>query len=307
MLPKLPSFPPMGNWIKPCSWFSSLLPAKFFLFNFHFNIACSDIDSFSSKLQSCTVLCQNSDGHWLLGNEWMPDSDHCTCGPGRIPCYIYGWKDRNRSRQSGGPDFFLVKRRTQLEGNLLWWTSWWRRESQPEQTISYSTSKTEQNWSRVTWLHLRVDVYNYKLHKKENQEDPLPAVSCRNAILSFRRLKIAFLHETAGSGSSLDSFLWSLSHASLLELSTLFEQRPPPQALLGVAMFLTIIIIQRKHSQTPASLFLAWRFDLYPKVFLKGSFEEDLGRKVETSGQKQTCWCRWVLSLKVSPSMMPFK
>ena len=25
-----------------------------------------------------------------------------------------------------------------------------------------------------------------------------------------------------------------------------------------------------KHSQTPASLFLAWRFDLYPKVFLKG-------------------------------------
>ena len=37
------------------------------------------------------------------------------------------------------------------------------------------------------------------------------------------------------------------------------------------------------------------------------SSEEDLGIKVETSGQKQTCWCLWVLSLKLSPRVMPFK
>ena len=28
--------------------------------------------------------------------------------------------------------------------------------------------------------------------------------------------------------------------------------------------------------------------------------------KVKTSGQKQTCWCLWGLSLKLSPSVMPF-
>ena len=32
-----------------------------------------------------------------------------------------------------------------------------------------------------------------------------------------------------------------------------------------------------------------------PRSSSKFSFEEDLGIKVETSGQKQTCWCLWVL------------
>ena len=88
--------------------------------------------------------------------------------------------------------------------------------------------------------------------------------------------------------------------------------------------------ILTKHSQTPASLFfnLIWpevstfiprssskdmrgdlRFDSYVLLasysacvyecvnrsgYLRSpliSFEEDLGKKVETSGQKQTCWC----------------
>ena len=111
-----------------------------------------------------------------------------------------------------------------------------------------------------------------------------------------------------------------------------------------------------KHSQTPASLFLAWRFDLYPKVFLKGyerrskvwqfcttnwlfcsvttytkvlekqanfthaeqlsslqncrtlnrlsyPLRKTLG-KVETSGQKQTCWCLWVLCQGFLPACL---
>ena len=33
----------------------------------------------------------------------------------------------------------------------------------------------------------------------------------------------------------------------------------------------------------------------------------NVSKRVETSGQNQTCWCLWVLSLKLSPSVMPFK
>ena len=47
------------------------------------------------------------------------------------------------------------------------------------------------------------------------------------------------------------------------------------------------------------------RFDLYPKVFLKRSFEEDLGITVKLERQiknKLAAWCLWVLSLKFSPA-----
>ena len=51
-----------------------------------------------------------------------------------------------------------------------------------------------------------------------------------------------------------------------------------------------------KHSQTPASLFLAWRFDLYPKVFLKGYERRSKVLLVSVSALSE-----------FSPSVMPFK
>ena len=47
--------------------------------------------------------------------------------------------------------------------------------------------------------------------------------------------------------------------------------------------------LQRENSylQTPASLFLVWRFDLYPKVFLE---RKTLGINVETSDKGRNVW-----------------
>ena len=48
---------------------------------------------------------------------------------------------------------------------------------------------------------------------------------------------------------------------------------------------LSNFIVLTKHSQTPASLFLAWRFDLYPKVFLKGYERRSKVRQLCTTSQ----------------------
>ena len=49
---------------------------------------------------------------------------------------------------------------------------------------------------------------------------------------------------------------------------------------LALVNQMTISPLQRKHLQTPASLFLAWRFDLYPKFFLKESFDSKFEEEV---------------------------
>ena len=59
-----------------------------------------------------------------------------------------------------------------------------------------------------------------------------------------------------------------------------------------------------KHSQTPASLFLAWRFDLHPKVFLKGYERRSKVRHV----RPKTNLLVSVSALsEFSPSVMPFR
>ena len=83
---------------------------------------------------------------------------------------------------------------------------------------------------------------------------------------------------------------------------------------------LSNFIVLTKHSQTPASLFLAWCFDLYPKVFLKGYERRSKVQQLCTTSQ--LFWvcprlCRNVrpktnLLVSVSalsefsPSVMPF-